>query len=125
MHRDAGLTARLTKCFFGYTSAEFLSHMVGEGMPRPQPDKVAKVIHAARPKTKKEVRSFMELVLIPSLAVIASPLTNLTRALKSARVEWGEPQENAFATLKKRLASAPILRLLELNKPFILHMGSG
>lgn len=48
----------------------------------------------------------------------------MTRGPKSARVKWGEPQKHAFATLKKRLASAPILRLLELSKPFILHMDS-
>lgn len=50
--------------------------MVGQGMLRPQPDKVAKAIHAAPPKSKKVVRSFMGLVghygkFMPNLAVIA------------------------------------------------------
>ncbi|PIK47157.1 hypothetical protein BSL78_15967 [Apostichopus japonicus] len=123
--RRAGLTVRPTKCFFGYASLDFLGHLVGEGVLKPQPDKVEKVMNTSTPRTKKDVRSFMGLVgyyrrFISNFAAISAPLTDLTKGSKSNKVEWGEAQEIAFKTLKSRLASAPILKLPDLSKCFIL-----
>ena len=60
--RDAGLTARPTKCFVGYHSLDFLGHMIGEGLLKPQAGKVDEILNASTPKTKKEVRSFIGLM---------------------------------------------------------------
>ena len=124
--RNAGLTARPTKCCFGFPTVEFLGHTVSEGVLRPQSEKVEKILDAVVPRTKKEIRSFMGLVgyyskFVPNLAAIAAPLTDLTKSSKPNKVEWGEPQDRAFLTLKSRLASGPILRLPDFDKPFILR----
>ena len=124
--REAGLTARPTKCFVGYRSLEFLGYVVGKGILQPVPEKVTKVLQATRPKTKKEVRSFIGLAnyyrrFVPNFAAIACPLTDLTKAGRPKEVEWGESQQNAFETLKSRLGEAPILHLPDPHKPFVLR----
>ena len=123
---QAGLTARPTKCMIGYESLEFLGHIVGEGLIKPQPSKIAKIMEASPPKTKKEVRSFMGLAnyyrkFIPNFSAIAVPLTDLTKKGYKSEVNWGEAQQRAFDTLKARLSSSPILHLPDNDKVFILR----
>ena len=52
---------------------------------------------------------------------MAAPLTDLTRKGQPNKIVWGEPQENAFITLKSSLMVTPILKLPNLNEPFILQ----
>ena len=124
--RGANLTARPTKCQFGCTNVEFLGHRVGEGTIQPTKEGVEKVLAASRPTTKKEVRAFIGLVayyrkFIPNMAVIATPLTDLTKNNAPTKVKWGDAEEAAFRTLKERVSKFPILRLPDSTKEFILR----
>ena len=124
--RDRGLTARPSKCEIGFMSLEFLGHVVGEGTMKPVPGKVDKILKTSTPQSKKEIRSFLGLVgyyrrFIPNFSAIAAPLSDLTKGGKPNRLVWGEAQERAFCTLKRRLATAPILRLPDPSKTFILR----
>ncbi|KIN98767.1 hypothetical protein M404DRAFT_31090 [Pisolithus tinctorius Marx 270] len=47
------------------------------------------------------------------------PLHDLSK--KNAKWTWGPEQTSAFEALKKALSSKPVLRLLDLQKPFVLH----
>ncbi|XP_038050657.1 uncharacterized protein LOC119723850 isoform X2 [Patiria miniata] len=123
--QTAGLTARPSKCYIGCKSLEFLGHIVGNGVLRPRPGKVEQIVHAARPVSKKEVRSFIGLLsyyrkFVPNFAAIAAPLTDLTRKGAPNSVQWGASQEQSFRTLKSRLESEPILSLPDPDKPYIL-----
>ncbi|XP_033758666.1 uncharacterized protein LOC117340982 [Pecten maximus] len=124
--RDANLTARPSKCFVGFHSLECLGHIVGEDKLQPTPEKIAAIQAAARPTTKKQVRSFIGLAnyyrkFIPNFATIAVPLTDLTKKGMPNHVQWTDAQENAFVSLKKHLTSTPILRLPDLEKTFTLR----
>eukprot|EP00057_Strongylocentrotus_purpuratus_P000907 XP_001186509.2 PREDICTED: uncharacterized protein LOC754648 [Strongylocentrotus purpuratus] len=124
--RRANLTARPTKCTVGCVSIEFLGHRIGQGELRPVQDKVDAVQGAARPKTKKQLRSFLGLVgyyrrFVPNFAALAVPLTDRTKKGEPLLVKWGDAEEAAFTTLKKKLASEPILHLPDLDLPFILR----
>ena len=124
--RGANLTARPTKCHIGCTNVEFLGHMVSEGKIQPTKEGVEKVMSAMRPTTKKEVRAFVGLVayyrkFIPNMAVIATPLTDLTKNNVPNKVNWGDAEEAAFRTLKVRVSKYPILRLPESTKEFVLR----
>ena len=99
--QQANLTARPTKCVFGAKSVEFLGHQVSCDWITVNDDNLEKIRMAQRPATKKEVRSFWELVNyyrahIPSFAAISEPLSNLTRKGQPNKVQWGEAQERAF-----------------------------
>ncbi|KAK3890905.1 hypothetical protein Pcinc_005204 [Petrolisthes cinctipes] len=56
--RQAGLTAKPSKCQLGVRTVEYLGHIVGGGELWPMQDKVKKIIDAPRPLTKKALRSF-------------------------------------------------------------------
>ena len=76
--------------------------------------------------TKKEIRFLLGLVgyyqpFISNFAAIAAPLSDLTRKGQPNKVVWGEPQERAYAALKKAVSSKPIPMLPDVNKEFVLR----
>lgn len=124
--KEANLTVRPTKCRFGYSKVDFLGHNLGEGEIGLHQNNVEKIKTAKPPQTKKEVRSFIGLTgyyrnYIPNYATIAAPLTDLTKKGSPNKVQWGDPQQKAFESLKCHLTNRPILRLPDLTKDFILR----
>ena len=57
----AGLTAKLKKCQFAMKQCSYLGHIVGNGVDRPELDKVEAVRSFAIPQTKTNVRAFLGL----------------------------------------------------------------
>ena len=124
--RKANLTARPSKCYIGFNEVEFLGHMVGRGLLKPKPHKIEAIQQAERPETKTQLRSFLGLAgyyrkFIPDFAAISCPLTDCTKKGEPNKIRWGNAQEEAFRTLKKKLAQSPILHLPDLEKTFILR----
>ncbi len=119
--KDAGLTVRPSKCLIGFTGIEFLGHEVDVDTLKPRSEKVDEIIEAERPRTKKQVQSFMALVgyyakFIPSFADIGQPLTDLTRKGEPDIVKWGQSQQNAFDALKKCVSMKPVLKIIDFGK---------
>ena len=78
----------------------------------PTEEKVRVVVEASRPTSPSEVKSFLGLVgfsarFIPDFATVAEPLRALIR--KGEKFEWNEEEEQAFQTLKQKLAGASML----------------
>lgn len=124
--RETKLTARPSKCFFGFEELECLGHMVGRDTLRPVTEKMDSIRSAPTPTTKRQVRSFIGLAsyyrkFIPDFAAIAVPLTDLTKKGMPNKVVWEDAQEKAFNTLKNLLSSEPVLRLPDLRKEFTLR----
>ena len=59
--RDANLTAKPSKCYFGFERVQFLGHMVEKGCRYPNPDKTEKIYNAPRPATKTQLKYFLGL----------------------------------------------------------------
>ena len=123
--RQAGLTARPTKCLIGYSQVEFLGHRIGSGCLTPTIDKVQAIENAKRPENKKQMRSFLGLAgfyrrYVPNFAAMVSPLTDMTRKGMPTKIQWGEAQEKAFSYVKGALTKEPILRLPDFSKSFVL-----
>ena len=57
--REAGLTVKETKCAFGEATCIHLGYVVGSGTVKPMQGKVSAIREFGRPKTKREVRSFL------------------------------------------------------------------
>lgn len=91
--REAGLTAKPSKCQFGMGHCSYLGHIVGGGAVRPEVGKIEAVQKTSTPQTKKQVRAFLGLAgyyrrFIPDYATIAAPLSDLTRKSSPAQVSW-------------------------------------
>lgn len=59
--RDAKLSAKPSKCCFGFDHLEFLRHVVGKSIVSPKQSKVQAIQNIPVPTTKKHVRSFLGL----------------------------------------------------------------
>lgn len=124
--RDANLTARPSKCFFGFPKLECLGHMVSDGRLEPHPDKIKAIEDAPRPATKRQVKSFLGLIgfyrrFVPNFSHVAAALTDLTKKGQPNKVKWGDAQECAFRSLKRALISNPILKLPDFSASFTLQ----
>ena len=110
---ESGLTLNCDKCQIGMSSMEYLGNvLVTDKGLQVSDDKVKAIVQAPRPKDQSELRSFLGLGqycarFIPSFAIIASPLWDLTKA--HAKWKWGTAAENAFQAVKRPLTQAPVM----------------
>ncbi|GBG75405.1 hypothetical protein CBR_g20035 [Chara braunii] len=121
--RDAGFKIALEKSEFFLSEISFLGYARTRGGLRPDSRKVPAVKEAPVPTSLTQVRAFLGLAsyyrrFIKGFAVIARPLTNLLR--KDQPLSWDAECQQAFATLKDALATAPILIRPDPSKQFIL-----
>ena len=82
--RDHNLTIKPEKYSFGAIEIEFVGHKITNGTCLPTGTNIEKILNASRPKTKKEVQSFLGLAgyyrnFIPDYSTITSPLSDLTK----------------------------------------------
>ena len=85
------------------------------------PAKIAGIATWPTPTSVKQVRSFLGFCnfyrpFIYQFSHIAQPLNELTR--KETPWTWGERQQEAFETLRKRITSEPVLKQPQLEQPF-------
>jgi hypothetical protein len=121
--REAGLKLKPTKCTFCQPEVSFLGHVVSRTGIATDPSKVESIRKWPAPTQRKEVQQFLGLCnyyrrFIQNFATIAKPLYRLTE--KTCEFQWSVDCENAFATLKARLATAPVLAFPDTKAPFIL-----
>ena len=125
--RKANLTLKLKKCRFALPEVRFCGQIVGSGLRRPDPGKVAAIDAIKAPETKKQVRQVMGFFgyfreSIPNFSYLAKPLTDLTKKSKSNKVQWTDTEQLAFDNLKRALRNATEtpLHIIDLSKEFRL-----
>jgi hypothetical protein len=138
--RAHGLFLKRSKCSFGTPSVAYLGHVISADGVAMDSDKVAADASWPLSRSPRGVRGFLGLVgyyrkFIRDFGSIAAPLTRLLR--KEAFV-WTAEADEAFASLKRALSSAPILQMPDFARQFvvdcdasgtgfgaILHQGGG
>lgn len=131
--RQAGLRLKPTKCSFLQSKVLYLGHVVSKDGISTDPSKTEKVSSWPTPTSMQEVQQFLGLAsyyrrFIRNFACIAKPLHLLTE--RGRPFKWSEECATAFAELKSRLVSAPILAFPDHSLPFTLdtdasHVGIG
>jgi hypothetical protein len=117
------LYGKLSKCSFFQKEIHYLGHIIfGEGISVDL-EKVKAIMEWPVPKNAHEVRSFMGLAgyywrFVEGFSKIAKPITTLQ--CKGVSYEWTEECDSAFIELKRLLRSAPILRVLDMEKDFMV-----
>jgi hypothetical protein len=115
------LFANFKKFTFCMEKVVFLGYIVSAKGIELDEEKVKVIKEWPTPKSITEVRSFHSLArfyrsFVKDFSTIAAPLTEIIK--KNVGFHLGSYQANAFATLKERLCSTPVLALPDFNKTF-------
>lgn len=101
---DAGLTINLSKSEFGHAKLVFLGNFFGP-------------VNAKVEAIAGYYRQF-----VPNFANVSAPLTNLVSPKQE--FVWTAECKSSFNKLKATLISAPILKSIDYNQPFTLHINA-
>lgn len=122
--KDAKLTLKLGKCYFGHTEVAYLGFMLSADGVKPGEQKVQAIQQFPMSKNKHEVQRFLGLCgsfqrFIPHYVVLAQPISDLLK--NNMLFEWTRLQEDAFNDLRDRLVSKPVLQMFNPSAETELH----
>ena len=144
---SVGLRFNPTKCHFAYPSLKVLGHLMSTDGLSILDDRAAAIRELATPRTLKELWHVLGIFgyywqYIPKFAIVAAPLTRLTKGTRFRKLPdgtwqsrerlstsfavtlegWGPKQDDAFSSLKEALSHPPTLAFPDFNLPFIVHV---
>lgn len=122
--RTHSLFARKSKCYFAVPKVEYLGHYICSDGISTDPTKITTVRNWPLPQSLKQHRGFLGLAgyyqrFVKGFGAIARPLTNM---LKRDNFCWTDDAKLAFQQLKDLLLQAPVLRLPDFNKTFVVEV---
>jgi hypothetical protein len=122
--RDHRLYAKLSKCEFWLKQVAFLGHIISNGGISVDPSKVQDVLSWKAPTSVGDIRSFLELAgyyrtFIEGFLKINKPMAELLE--KDKKFKWTPACETSFQEWKKRLTTAPILVMPDMEKPLSIY----
>jgi hypothetical protein len=122
--RENQLYTKLNKCKFWLKEVSFLGHIISEGGISIDPSNVKDVLSWNTPQNVSDIRSFLGPVgyyrrFIEGFSKISKPMTELLK--KSKTFEWTPRREASFQELKKRLTTAQVLTMPDMEKPFSIY----
>lgn len=122
---ENSLFVKAEKCEFHVSSVAFLGYIIAQGSIQMDPSKVPAVTAWPIPESRKQLQRFLGFAnfyrrFIRGYSIVAAPLTALT----SSRVPfcWTPAADAAFQTLKTRFTSAPILRMPDPERQFVVEV---
>ena len=124
--KNSSLTIKPSKCCVSCTQVDFVCHKVGAGQFTTQMDKVERVRNAEIPSNKTQVRSLLGIVgyyrkFVDNFSSLTAPLSDLTKNVKPDTVQWNEDLQERFEEIKSPLCNAPVLKLPDFDKHFVLR----
>jgi hypothetical protein len=125
--RKAGLKLHRAKSVFGHREVLYLGHLVSQEGIAPDPGKVDAIRNMRSPASADEVKRFLGMLgfyrrFIHGFSETARVLHEASQ--RSRDFEWTSECERAFGELKARLTAAPVLRLPDFSKQFVLSCDS-
>ena len=119
--KKAGLKLKPSKCHILKKCVHYLGHIVSADGVKVDDDKIKCIVEWPTPVNLEELRRFLGIAsyyrkFIKGFAHIAAPLHALTEKLKPW--EWTGLCDEAFAQLKTKLSSPPILSFPQFNMQF-------
>jgi hypothetical protein len=102
----------------------FLGHIISEGGISVDPSKVKDVLSWKTPQNILDIRSFLGLAghnrrFNEGFSKISKPMTELL--VKGNTFDWMPRRETSFQELKKRLTTAPVLTMPNMEKLFLIY----
>ncbi|XP_037831815.1 uncharacterized protein LOC119617061 isoform X2 [Kryptolebias marmoratus] len=124
--QSAGLTINPAKCAIAKDETEYLGFVIGNGVIKPQINKITAIESCPLPETRKQLRSFLGMAgfyhrFIPHFSARAALLTDLTGSRSPNKILWTEEAKTAFQDLRQSLSKSPILHSPDFERHFILQ----
>ena len=121
--REHKLYAKFKKCEFYKDKIQYLGHVISKERISVDPDKIKEIIDWYVPKDWADVQSFMGIIgyyrkLIEGFSKIANSITSLQK--KGIFFFSNQKCEEIFNKLKELLTTAPILKIVDPNKDFVV-----
>ena len=125
-----GLKLKPSKCHFFKEEISYLGHEISAKGMLPGQKGIEEIACMGPPMTYTGIRKFIGVIgyfrrFIKNFTRIAKPLNDLlgcgNSKLKNHPVSLTAAAEEAFHTLKKKCAMAPVLAFADLKKPFLLE----
>jgi hypothetical protein len=118
------LYAKLNKCEFWLKQVAFLVHIISNEGIFVDPSKVQDVLGWDSPMSAGDIRSFLGLAgyyqrFIEGFSKISKPMTELLE--RDKKFKWMPACEASFQELKKRLTTAMILVMPDMEKSFSIY----
>jgi hypothetical protein len=122
--QDNKLYAKLSKCEFWLKQVTFLGHVISKGGISIDPSKVQDVLSWKAPMSVNDIQSFLGLDgyyqrFIEGFLKIGKPMTELLE--KDKQFEWTLACEASFQELKKRLTTALVPVMRDMEKSFSIY----
>ena len=124
--RKFGLTIKEAKYEWGKVKLEYLGHVIGGGELAVPAHRAAAMANYIRPKTKKQLRSFLGAAgyyrqFVQGFAKLSSVLTPLTSKSAPSVVCWTAEGLEAFTGIKVSLVDVCSLVVPSQQEDFVLH----
>jgi hypothetical protein len=118
------LYVKLNKCEFWLKQVAFLVHIISNEGIFVDPSKVQDVLGWDSPMSAGDIRSFLGLAgyyqrFIEGFSKISKPMTELLE--RDKKFKWMPACEASFQELKKRLTTALILVMPDMEKSFSIY----
>ena len=113
----------MSKCDFYRDIIQYLGHIILEEGISVDPENIESIKNCPAPKNVTEVRYFMGLAgyyrrFIEGFSNVAHVITSLQR--KGIKFEWTSKCKESFQWLKYLLTSAPVLKVADPKKYFVV-----
>ena len=126
---EHNLRLNTKKCKFFTKKAQLLGHVIKNGEVRPAEESVEAYKNMKSPKTIKDVRALLSLLLLQeihkSFTRISRPINELISGVndkaKNTKVNWTPECEAAAQELKNCICSRPILKLFNPERETYIH----
>ena len=124
--RQAGLTAKPSKCCWGVASLSYLGHVVRKGKVTVPEYKVKSIRAFVKPVTKKDLQSFLDTTgyyrkFIQNYSLRAHSLTEATKKAAPAKIMWSDDMYDAFLYLCRALSDCCMLHIPVSCNKFLLQ----
>jgi hypothetical protein len=118
------LYAKFSKCEFWLEKISFLGHILTTEGVVADLGNVETVSNWQQPTNVSEIRSFLGLAgsyrrFIEGFSKIARSMTEFLK--KEKKFNWTESCEKSFQKLKRRLTTAPVLTLPDIQRDFVVY----
>jgi len=123
--RQAGLTAKPSKCAWGHKHLLYLGHIVGCGHLAVTDHRVTVMAEYKRPETKKGIRRFLDCIeyykeFVKDYALYSALLTPSTPRAAPDCVVWIHDMIWAFMYLRQSLYDRVVLSVPSPNNTYVL-----